>query len=251
MNKLIKRLITILYPPICYGCAKIVSDYGIICPGCWKDLQFITKPYCPIMGTPFAYDMGEGFLSGEAIQNPPPFSSLRSAVVHKGLARTLAKQLKYGDRLELVSFMANSMILAGHEIINDCDFIIPIPLHFRRFFVRRYNQSAELARYIAEKKKKPFKPGWLVRYRHTRPQVGLYAKERKMNMQNAFKVPSEVKTHLKGRSILLVDDVLTTGVTVTVAAKTLKHAGAQKVNVLTFSRVLKDNFTLPYYWEFI
>ncbi|WCR54703.1 MAG: Competence protein F-like protein phosphoribosyltransferase domain: protein YhgH [Bartonella clarridgeiae] len=247
LNKLIKRLITILYPPICHGCAKIVSAYGTICSDCWKDLQFITKPYCPVMGTPFAYDMGEGFLSGEAIQNSPPFSSLRSAVVHKGLARTLVTRLKYGDRLELASFMANSMIFAGHEIINDCDFIIPIPLHFRRFFVRRYNQSAELARYIAEKQKKPFKPGWLVRYRYTRPQVGLSAKERKMNVQNAFKVPNKVKKYLEGRSILLIDDVLTTGVTVTAATKTLKHAGARQVNVLTFSRVLKGNFTLPYF----
>nr|WP_143245200.1 ComF family protein [Bartonella sp. AR 15-3] len=247
LYKLIEHLLKVLYPPICHGCKRMTSAYGTVCSDCWKDLQFITKPYCPVMGTPFAYDIGEKFLSGEAIQNPPPFSFLRSAVVHKGLARTLATQLKYGDRLELASFMANWMMLAGREIINDCDFIIPIPLHSRRFFARRYNQSAELARYIAAKQKKPFKPGWLVRYRYTRPQVGLSAKERKMNVQNAFKVPKEVKKHLKGRSILLIDDVLTTGVTVTAAAKTLKHAGTRQVNVLTFSRVLKDNFALPYF----
>ncbi|MEL6089104.1 ComF family protein [Bartonella schoenbuchensis] len=240
LGKFIESLIKILYPPTCPGCKKIVSAYSTVCSDCWKDFQFITKPYCPVMGIPFAYDMGEGFLSGEAIQASPPFSRVRSVVVHKGLARLLTIQLKYSDRLELARFMSNWMVLAGRELLDDCDVIIPVPLHFRRFFWRRYNQSAELARYIAAARKKPFKPGWLVRSRHTRPQVGLSAKERKLNVQSTFKVPHKIKKHLKGRSILLIDDVLTTGETITAAAATLKRAGAQQVDVLTFSRVLKD-----------
>ncbi|UTO28767.1 ComF family protein [Bartonella harrusi] len=245
LSKLIECLLTILYPPICPGCKRSVSAYGTICSECWKGLQFITKPYCPVMGIPFVCDMGEGFLSGEALKSPLPFSRVRSAIVHKGVAQALVTRLKYSDHIELASFMANWMISAGREIINDCDVIISIPLHFRRFLKRRYNQSAELARYIAMAQKKVFKPGWLVRCRHTRPQVNLSARERKINVLNAFEVPHKVKKYLKGRSILLIDDVFTTGATVTAAAVTLKRAGARQVDVLTFSRVLKEASILP------
>ncbi|WP_455475803.1 ComF family protein [Bartonella sp. B17] len=245
LGKFIERLITILYPPVCLGCKKIVSAYGTVCSECWKDLQFITKPYCPVMGIPFICDMGDGFLSGEAIQSSPPFSRARSAIVHKGVAKIFVTRLKYGDHVELAPFMANWMLFAGREIIDDCDVIIPIPLHFRRFWERRYNQSAELARYIATTQKKIFKPSWLVRRRYTRPQVSLSAKERKLNMLNAFEVPCKVKKYLEGCSILLIDDVFTTGATVTAAAVTLKRAGARQVDVLTFSRALEEVFVLP------
>ncbi|EJF77500.1 ComF family protein [Bartonella birtlesii] len=245
LNKFIERLLAILYPPMCPGCKQRVSACGTICSECWKGLQFITKPYCPVMGTPFVCDMGDGFLSGEALTNSYPFSRVRSAIVHKGVAQTLVTRLKYSDHIELASFMANWMISAGREIIDDCDVIISVPLHFRRFLKRRYNQSAELARYVAEAQKKIFKPGWLVRCRHTRPQVNLSAKERKLNVTNAFEVPYKIKKYLKGRSILLIDDVFTTGATVTAAAATLKRAGARQVDVLTFSRVLKEASTFP------
>lgn len=245
LSKFLERLLTILYPPLCFGCKQRVSACGTICPECWRGLQFITKPYCPVMGIPFVCDMGDGFLSGEALKNSYPFSRVRSAIVHKGVAQALVTRLKYGDRVELASFMANWMISAGREIIDDCDFIISVPLHFRRFLKRRYNQSAELARYIAGAQKKNFKPGWLVRCRHTRPQVNLSARERKLNVLNAFEVPDKVKKYLKGRSILLIDDVFTTGATATAAATTLKRAGARQVDVLTFSRVLNEASIFP------
>lgn len=158
LSKFTERLLTILYPPICPGCKQRVSAYGTICSECWKDLQFITKPYCPVMGVPFVYDMGDGFLSGEALQNSLPFSRVRSVIVHKGVAQSLVTRLKYGDHVELASFMANWMVSAGREIVDDCDIIISVPLHFRRFLKRRYNQSAELARYIARVQKKNLSP---------------------------------------------------------------------------------------------
>ncbi|MCZ2328438.1 ComF family protein [Bartonella sp. F02] len=241
LSKYIEFFTAILYPPTCPGCKTRVSSWGTMCANCWNNLQFITKPYCPILGTPFAYDMGDGFLSGEAIQGSYLVSRVRSAVVHKGLARSLIVRLKYGDRIELARFMADWMMFAGRDMIDDCDIIIPIPLHSRRFFWRRYNQSAELARYIAKKQDKPFKPGWLFRCRYTRPQVGLSATERKKNLHNAFQIPDKFKQSIKDCSVLLVDDVLTTGVTVSAAATILKQAGARQVDVLTFSRVLKDN----------
>jgi ComF family protein len=115
---------------------------------------------------------------------------------------------------------------------------VPVPLHNRRFLARRYNQSAELARAIANRAGLPFEPGALRRVKPTRQQVGLTANERKLNVRGAFRVPPEREIAVSGRTVLLVDDVYTTGATIIAATKALMRAGASEVNVLTFSRVV-------------
>lgn len=234
-----------LFPPTCPGCGVFVEKTGTICPECWKQLHFITKPYCPVMGTPFTYDQGEGFLSGEAIQSPPPFTRARSVVAHFGLARSLVTRLKYGDRTELAPFMAEWMTIAGKELIESADMIVPIPLHYRRFLKRTYNQATELSRNIARSTGKPLQPFVLKRQKNTRQQVGLLKKARQRNMIGAFIVPEKEKAKIKDKRILLVDDVFTTGATVRSATKALLRGGAKSVDVLTFSRVLPDLYEDP------
>lgn len=235
----------LLFPPTCPGCGVFVEKTGTICPECWKQLHFITKPYCPVMGTPFTYDQGEGFLSGEAIQSPPPFTRARSVVAHFGLARSLVTRLKYGDRTELAPFMAEWMTIAGKELIESADMIVPIPLHYRRFLKRTYNQATELSRNIARSTGKPLQPFVLKRQKNTRQQVGLLKKARQRNMIGAFIVPEKEKAKIKDKRILLVDDVFTTGATVRSATKALLRGGAKSVDVLTFSRVLPDLYEDP------
>nr|WP_295734459.1 ComF family protein [uncultured Bartonella sp.] len=234
-----------LFPPTCPGCGVFVEKTGTICPECWKQLHFITKPYCPVMGTPFTYDQGEGFLSGEAIQSPPPFTRARSVVAHFGLARSLVTRLKYGDRTELAPFMAEWMTIAGKELIESADIIVPIPLHYRRFLKRTYNQATELSRNIARSTGKPLQPFVLKRQKNTRQQVGLLKKARQRNMIGAFIVPEKEKAKIKDKRVLLVDDVFTTGATVRSATKALLRGGAKSVDVLTFSRVLPDLYEDP------
>lgn len=197
------------------------------------------------MGTPFTYDQGEGFLSGEAIQSPPPFTRARSVVAHFGLARSLVTRLKYGDRTELAPFMAEWMTIAGKELIESADMIVPIPLHYRRFLKRTYNQAAELSRNIARSTGKPLQPFVLKRQKNTRQQVGLLKKARQRNMIGAFIVPEKEKAKIKDKRILLVDDVFTTGATARSATKALLRGGAKSVDVLTFSRVLPDLYEDP------
>ncbi|WP_367173637.1 ComF family protein [uncultured Bartonella sp.] len=238
--KIGEHVMNLLFPPTCPGCGVFVEKTGTICPECWKQLHFITKPYCPVMGTPFTYDQGEGFLSGEAIQSPPPFTRARSVVAHFGLARSLVTRLKYGDRTELAPFMAEWMTIAGKELIESADMIVPIPLHYRRFLKRTYNQATELSRNIARSTGKPLQPFVLKRQKNTRQQVGLLKKARQRNMIGAFIVPEKEKAKIKDKRILLVDDVFTTGATVRSATKALLRGGAKSVDVLTFSRVLPD-----------
>jgi len=189
-------------------------------------------------GHTFRFDMGDGFLSGEALSGPPPFDHARAVVEHKGLARNLVTRLKYGNRTELALWMAKWMLRAGDDLVEGADLVIPVPLHRWRFWLRGYNQSAELARVIARIRGKSFFPEGLVRKKYTRPQVGLDAKAREKNVRSVFMVPRKYKPRLKGRHIILVDDVYTTGATVKAATRVLKRAGATRVDILTFSRVV-------------
>ncbi|MBH9974225.1 MULTISPECIES: ComF family protein [Bartonella] len=230
----------LLFPPTCPGCGCFVDKNGTICPECWQKLHFITKPYCPIMGTPFTYDPGDVFFSGEAIQSPPPFGRARSVVAHFGLARTLVARLKYGDRTDLAPSMAEWMVTAGKELIDSADMIVPVPLHYRRFLKRKYNQATELSRHIANRTGKPLEPLVLMRRKNTRQQVGLVKKARQRNMIGAFRVPEKQKEKIRDKHILLIDDVFTTGATLRSATKALLRGGAESVDVLTFSRVIPD-----------
>jgi len=232
----------ILFPPVCAGCRRLVSAPGTLCGECWPKLRLLERPWCEVMGTPFSHDMGEGFLSAEAIANPPPFRRARAAVSYEGVAQKIVLGLKYADRTELAPWMACWMARAGAELIADADIIVPVPLHRRRFLTRRFNQSAELARALGHLSGLPFAPEAVRRVKKTRQQVGLGAREREDNVRGAFHVPPEAEIKVRGRQVLLVDDVYTTGATVSAAARALKRSGAEAVDVLTFARVLTGDF---------
>jgi ComF family protein len=232
----------VLFPPICAGCRRHVLEPGVVCGACWSRLRLLERPWCPVMGTPFAHEMGEGFLSAEAIADPPVFDRARAAVVYGGVAREMVQALKYRDRTDLAPWLAKWMARAGSELLADADLIVPVPLHRRRFFSRKFNQSAELGRALSHQSGVAFSPSVLKRVKLTRQQVGLERRERENNVRGAFRVPHEAEIDISARRILLVDDVYTTGATVGAAAKALKKGGASAVDILTFARVLPGDF---------
>lgn len=212
-----------------------MAEHGALCQTCWRDVGFIERPYCEILGTPFAHDLGSGFLSAEAIANPPVFDHLRAVCTFDGVARNLVHGLKYRDRSELAPMMARWMARAGKEVIAESDVIIPVPLHRWRLFSRRFNQAADLARALEAETGKPMLANALRRKRRTVQQVGLGKAAREANMKGAFQVTPSGKTELFGKRVLLIDDVYTTGATVSAATRALKRAGVTKVDVLTFA----------------
>ncbi|WP_047147502.1 ComF family protein [Aquamicrobium sp. LC103] len=232
----------LLFPPVCAGCRRQVSEPGTVCGACWPKLRFLEKPWCEVMGTPFSHEMGDGFLSAQAIADPPPFARARAAVAYEGVARQMVQNLKFSDRTELAPWMARWMLRSGRELIADAQVVVPVPLHRRRFLMRRFNQSAELARVIARLSELPFEPDVIARVKVTRQQVGLAARERVDNVRGAFRVPEAGEMRIRGRRVLLVDDVYTTGATVSAVTKALKRGGASAVDVLTFARVLPGDF---------
>lgn len=227
----------LLVPSTCLTCDRFVDKQGGCCPQCWNSLRFITKPLCRVMGSPFSIDMGDGFLSAEAISNPPPFEKLRAVLIYDELARKLVSSIKYSDRTDLLRWVANWMDVSGQELISDADMIMPVPLHASRLRSRRFNQAAELAHRLARLNNKEFMPEILVRKKSTRQQVGLSETERARNVSGAFIVPQEMKINLKGKRVLLIDDVYTTGATAKAATRALKRGGASQINVLVFAKV--------------
>ena len=209
-----------------------------LCAGCWSKLSFIEPPFCAQLGIPFTYDPGPGLLSMEAIASPPAYDRARAAVRYDEIARALVHGFKYGDRLDLAPMMGRWMARAGHELLGGADGLVPVPLHWRRLWARRFNQSAALSGAISGLSGVPVLHGALSRTRATAQQVGLPKNQRANNVQGAFKVLPARKADVKGRRLILVDDVLTSGATVDTCAKALLRAGAAHVDVLVFARVV-------------
>ncbi len=231
------RALNVALPPLCPACRQLVREGGL-CASCWSKLSFITRPYCERLGIPFAYDPGPGVVSMQALADPPAYRRARAAVRYDEIGRTLVHALKYGDRLELAPLMGGLMARAGQELFADADALVPVPLHWRRLWMRRFNQSALLAKAISRLAGIPVAEGALKRVKATAQQVGLSKAERAQNLQGAFCVPPAGKALVAGRRLVLVDDVLTSGATADSAARTLLRAGAADVDVLVFARVV-------------
>jgi ComF family protein len=229
--------VDVALPQLCPACREPVGAEGLCAP-CWSKLSFIARPYCERLGIPFPFDGGPGLLSMEAIADPPAYGRARAAVRYDDIARKLIHALKYGDRLDLAPTMGRWMASAGLGLLADADAIIPVPLHWRRQWVRRFNQSALLAEVIARKAARPVAHAALRRIKATPQQVGLDKAARALNVQGAFRVPADGKAEVVGRKLLLVDDVLTSGATVDACARALLRAGAANVDVLVFARVV-------------
>ena len=240
VSALARRAADIALPPQCLACDRPVAAHGSLCPSCWSKLKLIERPYCARLGVPFTYELGDGALSAEAIADPPPFDRCRAVAVFDDVARKLVHGLKYRDRLELAAWMAGWMGRAGSEVVADAGVVMPVPLHRRRLWWRRANQSALLAKAIAESAGKPFAPDALLRIRATEQQVGLTPDQRDRNVRGAFRVPADRKIAVAGRRVLLVDDVYTTGATVKAATRALIRTGATAVDVLVFARVVRN-----------
>ena len=225
-----------LLPPQCLSCRERVMEPATLCARCWRDLSFLTEPCCDRRGIPFAFDPGEGIVSAAALANPPMWDRARAAVRFEEGSRRLVHDLKYRDRHEVAALMGRLMAVAGRSLMAEAAFVVPVPLYRWRLWRRRYNQSALLARKLS-RDDVPFRPDLLERTRPTAAQVGLGYRQRQANVRGAFKVPERLRGDIAGTTILLVDDVITSGATANACAAALKKAGAARVNVLAFALV--------------
>src|ERR1700722_13743317 len=235
--RLAQAALDTLYPPTCLACRAGTDRHGALCPRCWSTMRFIERPFCERIGTPFEHDLGQGLISPQAMADPPAFGRARAvARFEDGPSRTLVHRLKYSHRGELAQPIASWMARAGADVLADADLVAPVPLHALRLWRRRFNQAAALAREISRRTGKPCDLAALRRVKATRSQVGLSRAQRAENVQGAFRIAEDAV--VRGLNVVLVDDVLTSGATANAASRALLRAGAKRVDVLVFARVV-------------
>jgi ComF family protein len=237
---MLASLLDLVLPPRCPGCRTLVDGDGRYCLACWQQLQFITAPMCARCGTPFAHDLGPAAECGACLAEPPKFTTARSALVYGGPARATLLAFKHGDREHLAKIMAPHMArAAGTLLAPQADsVIVPVPLHRWRLWRRGFNQAALLARALAKNSGAALAIDALERAKATPMSMGLGRKARAANVRGAFRVRR--RDQVRGKRVILVDDVLTTGATAEACARVLRRAGAREVHVLTFARVVRE-----------
>jgi ComF family protein len=198
---------------------------------------------CARCAAPFAEDPGRGAFCGACLARPPRYRRARAALIYDTRSRRLLLPFKHGDRTDIARACGRWMARAGAELLAEADLVAPVPLHWRRLFTRRYNQAQLLARVAVREAavgtRPRLAPDLLRRRRWTGSQSGLRAQERRGNVRQAFDIHPRWVAEVAGKTVLLVDDVLTTGATVEACTRVLQRGGARHVDVLTLARVVR------------
>jgi ComF family protein len=237
-----RRAVDWALPPRCLTCDDTVLEQGVQCAACFRGLGHLRPPFCDRCGVPLRHaGQAEGTrdvpLCPRCALAPPAFREARAAYWYDEAAKRLIMPLKYRDRPDLARFLASRMLYAGRDLLARTDLIVPVPLHPVRLMARRYNQSAELARALARLSHRRCLPDALERRRATPSLAERGRAERERIVAGAITLRPAAAGAVAGRSILLVDDVLTSGATASACASALLHAGAAAVDVLAVARV--------------
>jgi ComF family protein len=239
-NRLLHELIFSFYPPGCVACSQPVQAPGKedFCSDCGNALELIGAPYCPLCGLPLSTAAPLPHLCGGCLSHVYLFDGARAAGIYRGLLRQLIHRFKYEGQISLARPLARLLIQPGRELMSlfGVDLVTPVPLHPRRLRQRGFNQASLLARRLGVSLNLPVHYSSMDRSRWTAPQMGLSRRQRAENVRGAFVVrdPDAVR----GKVVLLVDDVLTTGETVNQCVRGLKKSEAREVLVLTVARTV-------------
>lgn len=243
LSRAICWVIDLVLPPRCPGCGTTVGEPHTFCAPCWGGLRFLgPQEGCACCGEPAGVDATfEGWRCGQCLTDPPPFASAQAAFVYGGAIRSAILAFKHRGRTELAAMLARPMARAAADLLERPDTVlVPVPLHRWRLWRRGYNQAALLAHALARQTGRDWLPDALERVRATRTQQGLSRAERMRNLARAFRVPERRQAMVRGRAVVLVDDVLTTGATARRCTRALLRAGAREVRVLTLARVAAE-----------
>lgn len=235
LRRLLSPMIDFALPPRCAGCGAIVAADLQLCQSCWQSLDFLTGEGCALCGTP---EVADGLICAPCFAQPPRHDGVRAAVVYGDLARQIVLRMKHGKRIGLAELMARIMT---RHMPGEAALLVPVPLHRWRIWSRGFNQSALIARHLSRLSGHPVMNEVLLRVRATPLLRGLGAKARADAVRGVFAVDPALRAAIKGKVILLVDDVYTSGATAGGCAAALKRAGAAKVILLCWARVLKND----------
>lgn len=233
----------VLLPPRCPVTGEIVDAHGMISSNAWTQLDFVSAPFCKCCGIPFGFETGEGDDNGMCIScldDTPIYNSARAALIYNDCSRDLILGFKHGDKMHNAPSFVPWLTRVGADMLEHADFLIPVPLHPLRLISRRYNQAAIMADALSKSCGIEHLPLALRRTRSTPSQGHMKTVERTKNVSKAFDIAPKYRDVFKGKTLVLIDDVYTTGATVNECTKTLRKYGTSEVHILTLARVLKD-----------
>ena len=249
-----RAMLDMALPPLCPACREAVGSAGL-CTACFDKLRLISAPYCQSCGRPLPYLLPDGHC-GRCFIDPPPLRHIRAATQYNAASRNLILPFKHAGRIQMAAPLSQIMMPELHQLVQPDHIIIPIPLHWRRLLMRRFNQSGEMAERLYRHLQRyhqlsppdmqtdlsdfkvSYAPHMLRRKRHTKSLRGQSARMRETILRHAFQVPEKYQKDISGRPVLLIDDVMTTGATLYSAARCLQKAGSGPVDALVFARVL-------------
>lgn len=233
----VRSLTDMIVPPACLACHTPIADHDALCAECWRGIDFIRSPLCDRLGLPLPFDIGGTMVSAAAAAAPPGYNRARAVARFDATMRRLVHDLKFHDRQQGRVLLGRLLAAAGSDLLVDAQLIVPVPLNRWRLLSRRFNQSAILSREVSRLTGIAWTPSALVRVRRTASQVDLTPDQRRANVSGAFKVTARGRDDIADRSILLIDDVITTGATVEACTRALRRAGARRVDVLALALV--------------
>lgn len=227
-------LLDFALPSRCSGCGTIVDEVDSFCLNCWKQIEWLGTGGCSVCGLPLRATDAE--LCGACLAKPPRLGRMRAAVAYGEISRGIAIRFKHGRKVALARTMARYMA----PLVASPDpeaLLVPVPLHRARLWRRGFNQSAIVARELSRRLHMPFAADALKRVKPTPPLKGLNMLQRRRTVSGAFR--ANPRAQLRGRTVILVDDVLTTGSTADACARALKRAGVARVELVSWARVIR------------
>jgi ComF family protein len=241
-----QTILELLYPPTCVVCREpVASDFGL-CGGCLRDTPFLSGALCAQCGVPLPGEAEEGDRCDDCLALARPWSRGVAVLSYERFGRKLVLQLKHGDRTDLARPAGKWLANAIRPLCTEKTLCVPVPLNRWRLFRRRYNQSALLAKATASELDIEFCADALIRKRPTSSQDRKSREERFANVRGAISANPACRKSLKGRPIVLVDDVMTSGATLAASADAVLDAGADRVDVAVLARVCVDPFATRY-----